>query len=106
KWARSVVGTAILGDWVVSSIISFESGFPISLYANTNDLSTLGGQMQRVNLGSGELETDGSRYDRIAPPQGAECRTDCGIGIWLNNGVAVDPAGLVLGTAPRNLDDV
>ena len=29
----SGVGAAILGDWVVSSIIAFESGFPISLYA-------------------------------------------------------------------------
>ena len=39
RWATSGVGAAILGDWVVSSIISLESGFPISLNANSNDLS-------------------------------------------------------------------
>ena len=107
KWATSGVSAAIFGDWVVSSIFAIESGFPISLSANSNDLSALGGRMQRVNLGSGELESDGSRSERITPPAGSECRTgDCGTGIWLNNGVAIDPAGLVLGTAPRNLDDV
>ena len=63
--------------------------------------------MQRVNLGSGDLETDGSRSDRIAPPAGAECRT----GRLRNRplaqpGAAIDPAGFVLGTVPRNLDDV
>jgi hypothetical protein len=102
------VGAAILGDWVISSIISLESGFPVSLSANSNDLSSLGGRMQRVNLGSGDLETDGSYNERVAPPLGNGCvqGQDCGIGIWLNTGVAVDPTGLVLGTAPRNLDDV
>ena len=100
-------GAAILGDWVVSSIISIESGFPVSLSANSNDLSALGGRMQRVNLGSADLETDGSRYDRIAPPAGGECTTgDCGTGLWLNSAGATDPSGFVLGTAPRNLEDV
>jgi hypothetical protein len=107
RWATSGVAAAILGDWVVSSVISLESGFPVSLSANSNDLSALGGRMQRANLGSGELETEGSRFDRLAPPPGPECRLDeCGTGLWLQPGVATDPAGLVLGTAPRNLDDV
>ena len=44
--------------------------------------------------------------DRIAPPQARMPDGDCGIGLWLNTGVAVDPTGFVLGTAPRNLDDV
>jgi hypothetical protein len=107
RWATSGVAAAILGDWVVSSVIALESGFPVSLSANSNDLSALGGRMQRVNLGSGDLNSDGSRFERIAPPEGPECQTgDCGIGIWLVNGVATDPAGLVLGTAPRNQSDV
>jgi hypothetical protein len=107
RWANDGIARAILGDWTISSIISIESGFPVSLSANSNDLSGLGGRMQRVDLGPGDLETDGTSFERIAPPPGAECRTgDCGIGIWLNTGVAVDPSGLVLGTAPRNLSDV
>jgi trimeric autotransporter adhesin len=107
RWATGGVGAAILGNWVISSIISLESGFPISLSANSNDLSGLGVRMQRVNLGSGELESDGTRFERIAPPSGASCVTgECGIGVWLRDGVAIDPVGLVLGTAPRNLDNV
>ena len=107
RWATSGVSAAILGDWVVSSVITLESGFPISLNANSNDLSGLGGRMQRVNLGTGDLETDASRIDRITPPAGPECRTDdCGIGVWLNSGAVIDPSGFVLGTAPRNQSDV
>ena len=41
---RAAFGRAILGDWVVSSVITLESGFPISLSANSNDLSGLGGR--------------------------------------------------------------
>ena len=107
RWATGGVSAAILGNWVVSSVITLESGFPISLNANSNDLSGLGGRMQRVNLGTGDLETEGSRIDRITPPAGPECRTgDCGIGVWLNSGAVTDPVGFVLGTAPRNLSDV
>ncbi len=62
RWAQSGVGAAILGDWTVSSIISFESGFPIVARAtNTNDLSSAFFGMQRVNPGTGDAETDGSR---------------------------------------------
>jgi hypothetical protein len=108
RWLNDGIGAAILGDWVISSIVSIESGFPVSLSANSNDLGTFGGRMQRVNLGAGELETEGSYRERIAPPSGSGCVSgqECGIGIWLNTGVAVDPVGFVLGTAPRNLDDV
>ena len=30
RWAQGGVGAYILGDWTISSIIAFESGFPIS----------------------------------------------------------------------------
>jgi hypothetical protein len=92
KWLQSGVGAAILGNWTLSSIISFESGFPFSPNANSNDLSGLGVRMQRVNPGTGDAETDGSRDERIA-------------GNWLNSAAFVDPVGIVQGTLPRNLSD-
>ena len=93
KWLQSGVGAAILGNWTLSSIISFESGFPFSPNANSNDLSGLGVRMQRANPGTGDADTDGSRDERIA-------------GNWFNSAAFVDPVGIVQGTLPRNLSDV
>ena len=93
RWANSGAAKWILGDWTITSIISIESGFPMAYSANSNDLSVLGGQMQRVNPGTGNPETDGSRTDRI-------------IGNWLTPGSFTDPTGLVLGTEPRTRDDI
>jgi hypothetical protein len=93
RWATGGVGAAILGNWTISSIISFESGFPVSLNANSNDLSGLGVGMQRVSAGTGDPYTDGSRNERI-------------LGNWLNPAAFVDPVGLVHGNLPRTLADV
>ena len=43
--------------------------------------------MQRVNPGTGDAETDGSRDERIA-------------GNWFNPAAFVDPVGIVQGTLP------
>ncbi len=92
RWAQSGVGNILLGGWTLSSIISFESGFPVSLRANSNDLSTLGGRVQWVNV-TGDFVTEGSREDRI-------------LGNWLTSNGVVDPAGLTLGSAGRVQEDV
>ena len=79
---QSGVGAAILGDWTVSSIIAIESGFPMALYANSNNTSNIfDGRMQRVNLGTGARKPTAARYERITPPAGSACATgDCGTG--------------------------
>lgn len=92
KWLTSGVGAAILGDWMLSSIISFESGFPTSISSNTNGLSAAFFRMQRVN-DLGDPETDGSRDERIQ-------------GNWLSASGYAAPGPFVLGTGERTNPDV
>ncbi len=95
RWANSGLAAAILGDWTVTSIIAFESGFPISLNSSSNGLANAFNLVQRVNPGSGSLATSGSREDRMDP-----------VGLWLNPAAFVQPGAFNLGTVPRTLDDV
>ncbi len=48
RWAQSGIGAAILGDWTLSSIIAFESGFPLPYATNTNT-SNIFTRVQRPN---------------------------------------------------------
>jgi hypothetical protein len=88
KWLTSGVGAAILGDWTFSSIIGFESGFPMTPFTNTNGLATIFSDNQWVNPGSGETETDGDRNERL-------------LGTWLTANGYSDPGSLQLGTLGR-----
>ena len=81
KWLNDGIGNILLGDWTVSSILSFESGFPLTYNTNTNT-SNIFTRVQRPN-GTPQA-TDGSRHERIAPPQGSACTSDCGIGVWVD----------------------
>jgi hypothetical protein len=93
RWANSGVAAWILGDWTLSSIISIESGFPVSI-STSNNTTNIFTRMQRANPGTGEAETSGSDQDRYEP------------GLWLNSQAFSAPAPFTLGTLPRNLDDV
>jgi trimeric autotransporter adhesin len=105
RWAQSGIGAAILGDWTISSIIGFESGFPLQVRNNTANTQIFT-RMQRANPGTGDIATDGSRYDRLAPPQGSSCTNGCGIGLWLNDAAFATAPQYTLGTLPRTLADV
>src|SRR5439155_3373432 len=94
RWATSGVGALLLGDWSISSIVSIESGFPISLSTNTNTTQIFT-RMQRAIPGTGSAETTGDRDDRIAPPNA-----------WLNSAAFATPANFSLGTLPRTLGDI
>jgi hypothetical protein len=105
RWANSGAAAFILGDWTISSIISIESGFPVNIRNSTN-ATQLFTAMQRANPGTGNPETDGTRHERISPPQGSGCTNECGIGKWLDAaGFAIAPP-FTLGTLPRTLSDV
>ncbi|MEW6320526.1 MAG: TonB-dependent receptor [Acidobacteriota bacterium] len=105
RWATGSLATHLLGDWTLSAIISFESGFPTSF--NTATGSQIFTLTRRPNLTGGPTETDGSRSDRITPAAGAGCVTgDCGIGAWLDPAGFAQPGTFELGTAPRTLPGV
>lgn len=93
RWLTDGIGARVLGDWTISSIITVESGFPISLSTSSNPTANLFTLMSRANLGAGDPETDGSRDDRIQ-------------GDWLNPAAYTTPATFQFGTLPRTLDDV
>jgi hypothetical protein len=98
KWATGGVGAAILGDWTITSIIAFESGFPMSVANNSNTLTAYGFLMQRPNLTGSAIETTGNREERLyAPPVSTAT--------WLDPNAFANP-GLALGTAPRTYADV
>jgi trimeric autotransporter adhesin len=94
RWANSGAAAWILGDWTVSSIITVESGFPVSVSSNTNT-SQIFTRMQRANPGTGEPETSGSDPDRMYPD-----------GLWLNPSAFSTPPPFTLGTLPRTIGDV
>jgi trimeric autotransporter adhesin len=94
RWAQSGVAAMLLGDWTVSSIVSIESGFPISLVTATNTSQTFS-RMQRPNPGTGDPETSGSRDDRMDP-----------VGPWLNSAAFTTPPQFTFGTVPRTLPEI
>lgn len=106
RWLQSGVGAAILGNWTISSIIGIESGFPTQIRNNSNTTNIFT-RMQRSNPGSGSGATEGTRYERIAPPAGPGCVTgECGSGQWLDSaGYSVAPI-YTLGTLPRTDGEV
>jgi hypothetical protein len=93
RWATSGVAAALAGDWTISSIISFESGFPTSISMNSNGLSSAFFPMQRGNPGTGDPATDGSRDERIQ-------------GQWITTAGYANPGLFTLGTLPRTDPDV
>lgn len=107
RWATSGVGNAILGGWTLSSIIALESGFPTAYWANNASQNFQ--LMRRANIINADAaETDGSRYDRIAPPTGGGCvaGNDCGTGLWLNAAAFAQPGTYENGTSDRTNGDI
>jgi hypothetical protein len=94
RWAQSGVAAAILGDWTISSIVAFESGFPISVSNSTNSISAFGFNVQRPNATGTDPATSGGREDRLDP------------GLWLNSAAFSQPGPFALGTNPRTQTDV
>lgn len=92
RWMRDGLGDRILGGWMVSSIVTLETGFPVALSSLTNNtnLFTL---VQRPNLTGAPVYTEGSRTERI-------------VGQWLNPAAFSVPTAFTLGNAPRTDDGI
>jgi len=88
RWAQDGIGKMILGNITLSSIIAFESGFPISVRtaANTTNIFT---RTQWANTTSADPATSGDREDRLQP------------GLWLNAAAWSAPAQYSFGTGGR-----
>ena len=99
RWAQSGVGAAILGDWTVSSIVAFESGFPISISQNSNGLTNAFFLVQRPNSTSADPATSGAREDRLN-------YTGADPGVWLNAAAWSDPGLYTIGNNPRTRGDI
>ncbi len=94
RWANSGVANWILGGWTLSSIISIESGFPVSVTDLNNNLN-LFNRVQRSTLTGADPYTSGSYEDRVSPPN-----------TWLNPAAFADTPAFTIGTDPRTLSDV
>jgi hypothetical protein len=98
RWAQSRVADFIVGGWILSGAMSFQSGFPINVQQAAD--SRLGGQnANRPNLSGADLETPGSFHDRLAS-------ADHPTATWINPaGFTLAPAG-TFGNAPRTITDL
>jgi hypothetical protein len=83
------VAAAILGDWTISSIIAFESGFPISVSNNSNNLERL--------LPDAAPEPRQRTRRPAAAARTASPRQNPGL--WLTRPAFSDPGLYQLGTA-------
>lgn len=99
RWASSGVAAAILGDITISSIVAFESGFPIALSTSSNGLSSAFFRVQRPNATGADPETSGNREDRFF-------YTGANPGLWLNPAAWSNPGLFQLGTEPRTRGDI
>ena len=98
RWATSGLAKHILGGWTISSIISFESGFPVIITDLNNNLN-LFNRIQRSSLTGADPLTSGDRTDRVSglgPNQQA----------WLNAAAFADTPAFTISTMPRTLSDV
>ena len=86
RWLQSGVGAAILGDWTISSIIGFESGFPLQVRNSSQQLRTLHAHAV-LNPGTGDCRPTarGTSASRRRSAAGCSVPEECGSGIWLNS---------------------
>jgi hypothetical protein len=97
RWATSGLAKHILGGWTVSSIISFESGFPVIITDLNNNLN-LFNRIQRSTLTGADTLTSGSRTERVSG-LGPNAKP------WLNAAGFADTPAFTLSTMPRTLGD-
>jgi hypothetical protein len=99
KIGNGSVGNMLAGGWLVSAVITAQSGFPIGI-TQSNSNSNLLGNGLRPNLVSGvDVGTTGSLSDRLAS-------ADHSTAAWVNAAAFVAAPAGTWGTAPRTMDDV
>jgi hypothetical protein len=94
------VAAKILGGWMVSAVVEFVSGPPISAYVTNLSAANLGlfNGLQRPNLTAAPVSTSGDDLDRIAT-------ADHSSAAWLNAAGYANPGAGAYGNAPRTDGD-
>jgi trimeric autotransporter adhesin len=102
KWAKGRAADLIVGGWVVSTAINFQSGFPLNVQQNADGNLSQGGNTtaNRPNIVAGaDLGTSGDYYDRLSS-------ADHPTATWINRAAfSLAPAG-TFGNAPRTITDL
>jgi trimeric autotransporter adhesin len=96
KWAKSGVADWVLGGWIVSAAMNFQSGFPLTPITNDNTNAYIG--FNRPNLTGTAIATSGGYEDRLAS-------VDHPSATWVNPAAFSQPAASTFGTAPRTITD-
>ena len=66
KWAQDGLANVLLGDWSVTTVITYQAGFPIGISQNENTASFLFGGTLRPNVVDGQdFSVAGDITDRI-----------------------------------------
>jgi len=81
---RRGVAEVVLGGWQVAGISTFKSGFPVSIFAATNNSQAFNG-IQRPNV-TGDPRIENPTVDR-----------------WFHTGAFAQPAPFTFGNAPRTM---
>ncbi|MBI1791421.1 MAG: TonB-dependent receptor [Acidobacteria bacterium] len=79
---RNSLANGVLGGWQISGISTFKSGFPLSIYAVSNNVNAFAG-IQRPNL-AGDPRPDAATVER-----------------WFNTTAFAQPPAFAFGNAPR-----
>jgi trimeric autotransporter adhesin len=98
RWANSGGLTNwIVGGWVVSAAMNFQSGFPLSVAQSDN--TGLLSVAQRPNLTGVGFGTPGSYADRLAS-------ADHPTATWINPAAFTPASAFTFGNAPRTITDL
>ena len=91
-WAKSGVADWVLGGWIVSAAMNFQSGFPLTPITNDNTNAFIG--FNRSNLTGTDPATSGGYEDRLAS-------ADHPTRTWTNSAAFVSAPAFTFGNAPR-----
>ncbi len=86
-WLSSGAGAAILGNWTITAIGTYESGFPVNVTQLNNNTNSFGGTQRPNRVSSVDPGTTGDALDRLDN--------------YINPAAYAPAAPFTFGTAPR-----
>ncbi|PYR74659.1 MAG: hypothetical protein DMF86_17890 [Acidobacteria bacterium] len=98
RWATSGPADWILGGWILSAAMNFQSGFPLRPVASDNTGTFAG--TQRPNLTGANIATSGSYENRLTSADQTPLHT------WVDPAAFSVPLAFTFGNAPRTITSV